>query len=153
MSSLERCASAACTFANMDIATDYSTLSGIQSQYCVDKGHSPEGMTLPSTTEATTTSSSPSATGTTTTGMSLNSRTGITSGPTATNTNGENTILLAPNVFRYECFLTPTPILVSPTLHLYTSSWRHQVHKRRQHPDPPPYYPVRISFPSLFSYC
>lgn len=50
----------------MNTKTDVTAFSGIQVQYCVDRDHSPAGMTVPSTVEAETTSdggSSPSETG------------------------------------------------------------------------------------------
>ncbi|KAJ4297971.1 hypothetical protein N0V90_005870 [Kalmusia sp. IMI 367209] len=64
ISSLTRCASTACTFADLNTQTDVDILSGIQVSYCVDKGLSPTGMSMPSTVEASATDSgSPSETG------------------------------------------------------------------------------------------
>ncbi|OAG05305.1 uncharacterized protein CC84DRAFT_1206740 [Paraphaeosphaeria sporulosa] len=98
-SSLERCASTSCTFADMNTATDVSILSSIQLQYCVDRNLSPEGMTMPSTALAQPTESSssesPLETGGSQTGSSasvpgvtggtgLATRTRPSSGPTDT---------------------------------------------------------------------
>ncbi|KAL5425782.1 hypothetical protein PMIN04_002395 [Paraphaeosphaeria minitans] len=71
VSSLERCASTSCTFADMNTATDVAVLSSIQLQYCVDRGLSPDGMTMPSTALAQTTESSSSSESPLETGGSL----------------------------------------------------------------------------------
>jgi hypothetical protein len=66
MSSMTRCASTSCTFANMNTQTDVDRFSSIQVQYCADKGLMPSGMTLPSSVEAVPTATDETfATGTT----------------------------------------------------------------------------------------
>ncbi|KAF2179578.1 hypothetical protein K469DRAFT_300130 [Zopfia rhizophila CBS 207.26] len=56
MTSMGRCASSSCTFANMNTETDMSTLSGIQVLYCDEHGFSPSGMAMPTAVPASTTS-------------------------------------------------------------------------------------------------
>ncbi|KAF2281454.1 uncharacterized protein EI97DRAFT_29657 [Westerdykella ornata] len=92
MSQVGRCASEACTFANMNTQTDMDYLSSVQVQYCIDKGHSPEGMTLPSTAEASPTDSSQTGpmtqtgtrTGSSTSETGARTRNTLTSGPQST---------------------------------------------------------------------
>lgn len=69
----------------MNTQTDADQLSGIQVQYCIDKGVSPAGMTVPSTAEASPTESSPAETGTVETmGSGSATRSRPTSGPAET---------------------------------------------------------------------
>ncbi|KAF1951102.1 hypothetical protein CC80DRAFT_576171 [Byssothecium circinans] len=96
IASMQRCASTSCTFSNMNTASDLSIMSGIQVLYCVDRGHSPEGMTVPSMTEARTTSRSGGNSSPTATGGSETTGTGT--GGTVSRTNqSENPCCLPPN--------------------------------------------------------
>jgi hypothetical protein len=100
MSLMTRCASASCTFANMNTQTDLDTLSVVQIQYCADRGFSPEGMTIPSTVEASPTgSNSPdaSATGTEAVQTGTGSRTDLNSGPSATSVGELMTSTILPS--------------------------------------------------------
>lgn len=84
MSVMTRCASTSCTFANMNTQTDMSILSGIQVQYCVDRGFSPAGMAMPTTVEALSTASNDAFSTQTAVETGSGSRTRPTSGPSAT---------------------------------------------------------------------
>ena len=68
----------------MNTQTDVDILSGVQVNFCADKGFSPEGMTMPSTAESTPTGSSDAFTNGSPSETGLASRTGPNSGPSNT---------------------------------------------------------------------
>ncbi|KAF1999100.1 hypothetical protein P154DRAFT_577253 [Amniculicola lignicola CBS 123094] len=97
ITSLKSCASLRCTFQNMNTQTDLDSLSAIQVQYCIDKGFSPAGMTVPSTVEAATT----------TAGSDFSVTAGVTT-TTARQTSGPQTTLPSDPSFSFTETLVPT---------------------------------------------